>query len=88
MRQIGCCALLSVLSLAGCGGGGSTDYSLDRTAACLDGADGVTAVSTNDDDQDAIAAGAPGGAVRAEVGENEVHVAFGRTEDEADEIKS
>ena len=60
---------------------------VDATAQCLEDAGGATTTSTNDDDLDPIAAEAPGGAVRAEVGETEVHVVFGRTADDPDAIK-
>jgi hypothetical protein len=76
--------LATVALLAACGGDGET-YSVEATSACLQEELGSDRVSTNPDDLDFVAADAPGGGIRAEVGESEIEamLAFGRTEGDA-----
>jgi hypothetical protein len=83
-------AIGAVGVLAACGGdGGGGTYSPDATASCLRDR-GARSVSTASDDLDLIADSAPGGGLRAEVGEQEIEVqiAFGRTEGDADSLES
>jgi hypothetical protein len=78
-------ALAAALLAAGCGGEAEPDlYRLEPTQSCLEeaGHDVTT------EDLDFVASTATGGAFRADVGENEVTVTFGETEDEAERTAS
>ena len=76
-------------AVAGCGGGEGDSYSVEATADCLRGNELVSNVSTASDDLDVIADNAPGGGIRAEVGDEniEVQLAFGRTDNDADTLE-
>jgi hypothetical protein len=71
------------------GGGGGPIYSAEATADCLRQSDIVSDVSAASDDVDIIADNAPGGGIRAEVGDQdiEVQLAFGRTRNDADTLE-
>lgn len=74
-------ALAAALAGGGCGGEPTPEaYAPESTRACLEEAGHE--VST--DELDFVASTATGGAFRADVGENEVTVAFGETEEEAE----
>jgi len=75
------CALALVAVTASCGGGGSTDYSSSKSAACLT-KQGVRVGH----DIDFVASTALGGAFIAHLADNFVTVSFGKTEADANNI--
>jgi hypothetical protein len=81
--------LRTLAAAPGCGGGGGPIYSAEATADCLRQSDIVSDVSAASDDLDIIADNAPGGGIRAEVGDQdiEVQLAFGRTRNDADTLE-
>ena len=81
MRAIALVALVAVcLVLAGCGKD-TPIYSLTKTEACLR-SNGVVLGGR----LDFVATTATGGAVRAELRDNQLTLVFGRTKDDADNI--
>jgi len=81
IRPLAGLVVAAALLAAGCGGEPEpTLYQLEPTRACLDGA-GLDVTTEN---LDFVASTATGGALRAEIGANEVTVSFGATEEEAE----
>lgn len=74
--------LAAVCALAGCGGGGSSHlYTAQKAKACLRGLNVKIAPAT-----DFVATTATGGAFRAVFPDNSVTMAFGATQDDANNI--
>jgi hypothetical protein len=76
--------LVAALLAAGCGGGGRKEpYTLAATRSCL-AEQGIE--TTRNLGDDFVASTAPGGAMRARVGQNSVTISFGQNEIQADRI--
>jgi hypothetical protein len=74
----------AVLLTAGCGGGGKKEpFTLSATRSCLGDQSVKTTRQLGDD---FVASTAPGGAMRADLGDNTVTISFGEDETQADQI--
>ena len=79
IRIIAVLPLVYVFLLAGCGGGGGSVYDAGATASCWSLNDDITQQSDDPDDVDSAFSQAPS-AYHVTLNENEVDVAFYRTE--------
>jgi hypothetical protein len=78
-------ALAAVLLAAGCGSSGTTLYTRDATAACLQKA--ALQPKPVDETTDFVASSAQGGAFVVQLVDNRVTVSFGETMDDAENME-